>query len=229
MKVCILTTKTKHHTYFINKLAEEHEVSVVYETRKLHKDYPTGPFFEEEESGFEELFFSKKFGSVPTSLDKTKISTHFVGNVNSHAALLEDADIAISFGTGLIKPHLFNTPKMGTINVHRGIASKYRGLDSDLWAIYNKDIDNIGVTLHYVDEKLDTGSILRAESLCVMQDMEVYHLKFWTTIMATDMMLNTLRNLHSIEPKEQKKIGEYYSAMPLDKKMECVEIFKSIK
>ena len=229
MKVCILTTRTKHHTYFINRIAEEHEVSVVYETRKLHKDYPTGPFFVDEECEFEELFFSKKFGSVASSLNKTKIKTNFVYDVNSHSNLLEDADIAISFGTGLLKPHLFNTPKMGTINVHRGIASKYRGLDSDLWAIYNKDIDNIGVTLHYVDEKLDTGNILRSESLYVMQDMEIYHMKFWTTIMATDMMLHTLRNLYNIDAKQQKKIGKYYSAMPLDKKFECVQIFNSIK
>ena len=59
---------------------------------------------------------------------------------------------------GIIIP--VNIPKIGTINIHRGYAQSYRGLDSDLWAIYNEEFDKIGVTLHYVDEKLDNGRII---------------------------------------------------------------------
>ena len=44
-------------------------------------------------------------------------------------------DLGISFGTGIIKPYIFNIPKWGTINIHRGCIDSYRGLDSDLWAL----------------------------------------------------------------------------------------------
>ena len=50
-------------------------------------------------------------------------------------------DLIITFGTGIVKPYIFNASKWGTINIHRGQIDKYRGLDSDLWAIKNKDFD----------------------------------------------------------------------------------------
>ena len=43
-------------------------------------------------------------------------------------------------------------------------AQYYRGLDSDLWAIYHRDYKNIGVTIHMVDSELDTGEILYQEN-----------------------------------------------------------------
>ena len=69
-------------------------------------------------------------------------------------------DLAIAFGVGLIKPYIFDIPKWGTINIHRGHIDSYRGLDSDLWALYNKEFNKIDVTIHYIDEHLDTGDIL---------------------------------------------------------------------
>ena len=54
MKLVIFSTDTKHHRYFINKVADNFDIcSVVYERKKLMKDYVTGPFFEEEEKKFE--------------------------------------------------------------------------------------------------------------------------------------------------------------------------------
>ena len=51
MKVIIFSTDTKHHRYFINRIAEIFDVcSVIYERRKLNVEYKTGPFFEEEEN-----------------------------------------------------------------------------------------------------------------------------------------------------------------------------------
>ena len=74
-------------------------------------------------------------------------------------------DLAIAFGVGLIKPYIFDIPKWGTINIHRGHIDSYRGLDSDLWALYNKEFNKIDVTIHYIDEHLDTGDILLKNNL----------------------------------------------------------------
>ena len=228
MKICILTTDTKHHTYFINKLAKDHEVTVVYELKRLEKPYPTGPFFEKEQDDFEDLFFSPEFGNVSRTIDDTVI-VHTVDDVNNHPELLDGSDLAVSFGVGLLKKVVFNRCPLGTINVHRGIAKTYRGLDSDLWAIFNYDFDNIGVTLHYVDANLDTGDILNSASLVRSPDMDIYHLRFWTTMMATDMLLNILKDLKSVKPKRKKKAGRYYTAMGYVNKLTCAEIFEETK
>ena len=78
---------------------------------------------------------------------------------------------------------LFQFFKFGLINVHRGIINKYRGLDSDLWAIYHKDLDNIGVTIHKVDENLDTGKRNRSKKIKnYKKKIKIYQLKFYNKL-----------------------------------------------
>ena len=60
MKIIIFSTDTKHHTYFINRISEYYDVcSVIYERKKIVKDYDTGPFWEKEVDEFEEVFFEE--------------------------------------------------------------------------------------------------------------------------------------------------------------------------
>jgi len=51
------------------------------------------------------------------------------------------------------------------INIHSGITPKYRGLHGAYWALINKDKENCGVTVHLVDEGIDTGNILYQENI----------------------------------------------------------------
>ena len=78
MKLVIFSTDTKHHRYFINKVADNFDIcSVVYERKKLTKDYVTGPFFEEEENKFEEKFFEEVEHKID---DKKLIEVYSVNN-----------------------------------------------------------------------------------------------------------------------------------------------------
>src|SRR5262245_984719 len=46
------------------------------------------------------------------------------------------------------------------INYHAGITPKYRGVHGGYWAKAEGDQDNFGVTVHLVDEGIDTGGVL---------------------------------------------------------------------
>jgi methionyl-tRNA formyltransferase len=46
------------------------------------------------------------------------------------------------------------------INFHSGINPKYRGQAGGYWALASGDPDNAGVTVHLVDEGVDTGAVL---------------------------------------------------------------------
>ena len=123
-------------------------------------------------------------------------------------------------GTGLVKPFIFNIPTWGTINIHRGCIDSYRGLDSDLWSLYNKEFDKIDVTVHYIDEKLDTGDILLKKNLCLDKVDNIYELKYHTTILATKMVIEIL-NKFSLQNKrisglKQVKLGKYFSVFSRD-------------
>ncbi|MBF0118022.1 MAG: hypothetical protein HQK79_04250 [Desulfobacterales bacterium] len=239
MKVIILSTDTKHHIYFINKLADYFNIEgVIYERKRLVKSYPTGPFFSQEEDSFEERFFDHRHGGtrsyiVPEIFER--LIDVFDINQKGIAEYLKalDPDLFISFGVGMIKPHIFNIPRWGTINVHRGISHEYRGLDSDLWAIWQKRFDLIGITVHYVNEALDTGDILAQETILIEPDDEIFHLRYKTTLSATRMIIQVLERIKKerrpIKGAPQKKIGAYYTAMHVNKKYEALANFTEYK
>ena len=228
MRIAILSTETYHHTYFINCIASSFNVaSVFYETEHLSFPFDTDSPFMEEENAFENRNF---FIDIPDAVSD-KIPIHRVPNVNVHEfrdmVQAYEADLALVFGCGKIKPHVFSLFNKGLINVHRGIATEYRGLDSDLWAIYHDDFNNIGVTLHFVDEELDTGDITKVERITYTESDKIFHLRYKSTILATEMMIDVISKYckNELSRMKQTKYGRYYSAMPTVLTAECIKKF----
>jgi len=236
LRVAVLTTRSKHHTYFLNRLAAEFELCpVYYERRRLKKKYATGPFFEAEENKFEEKFFEPKPGGVARELDSDVARAVVeLGNVNqvgiAEHLVANAPDIAITFGVGLVNPAVFEVPRWGTLNVHRGITQKYRGLDSDLWAVHEENFDQIGVTIHFVDAQFDTGAIVSQRFVPVERHDALHHLRYKTTVVAVELVLDALREAERLgrspSGTPQADAGAYYSAMPLETKVEALEKFR---
>ena len=67
-------------------------------------------------------------------------------------------DVAVIGGAGILRPDIFQVPRLGTLNVHPGILPQYRGLSSICWAVL--DGGEIGATVHFVDGGIDTGPIV---------------------------------------------------------------------
>ncbi|MCI8553969.1 MAG: formyl transferase [Clostridiales bacterium] len=93
----------------------------------------------------------------------------FVKTVNGEetADLLKKLkpDVIIVNGTRIIKKHILDIGDAPFINMHTGITPKYRGVHGGYWALVNHDEENCGVTVHLVDEGIDTGSILYQERI----------------------------------------------------------------
>lgn len=228
-KAVLLSTDTLHHRYLINRLKKEGLVfdAIIFETNSVKAPFVTGPFFEKEENEFEKNNF---FVDIDSDISRENIIE--VENINNEESLNElrklNPEIGVVFGTRMLKKHIINSFKDGLFNIHRGIAQEYRGLDSDLWAIYHSDIKNIGVTLHKVDQKLDTGDIALQEKLKLTKGTEIFHLRFLTSVLATDMVIQALKDYYSknkIKVYPQNKFGRYYSFMPLCIKETLVKKF----
>jgi methionyl-tRNA formyltransferase len=69
-------------------------------------------------------------------------------------------DIIAVFGTGLIRGPLLSAGRLGVINLHGGLSPRYRGSDCTFWALYNREFDQIGCTLHFIDPGIDTGDLI---------------------------------------------------------------------
>lgn len=69
-------------------------------------------------------------------------------------------ELVVVLGTSILKePVLAAAPCF--VNLHAGITPMYRGSHGQFWAVLNRDFDNLGTTLHFVDKGIDTGAILK--------------------------------------------------------------------
>lgn len=86
-----------------------------------------------------------------------------IGNINSQTASNElcklRADLGVVLGTRILKRSTFSVPVMGSINLHKGKVPEYRGQPAGFWEIYDGQ-STAGVTVHFVDDGLDTGDIV---------------------------------------------------------------------
>lgn len=69
-----------------------------------------------------------------------------------------DIFVSMSFNQIFRRP-LFELPPMHTINCHAGKLPRYRGRNILNWALIN-DEKEFGITVHYIDDGIDTGDIV---------------------------------------------------------------------
>jgi peptidoglycan/xylan/chitin deacetylase (PgdA/CDA1 family) len=95
-----------------------------------------------------------------------------VGNLNGPQAAeaLEGsrADLGIVLGTRILKPSTFTKPRLGCINLHKGKVPEYRGMPPGFWELYD-GVPSAGVTVHFVDSKLDTGDVIETAEIPIHQ------------------------------------------------------------
>ena len=78
--------------------------------------------------------------------------------MDGFAALGADIFVSMSFDQIFRRP-IINLPRLRTINCHAGKLPFYRGRNVLNWVLIN-DEREFGITVHYVDEGIDTGDII---------------------------------------------------------------------
>jgi methionyl-tRNA formyltransferase len=105
---------------------------------------------------------------------KNKIDYLFPVKINSNefieTAKLYNIDLFVSMSFNQIfKTPILNVPKLGVINCHAGKLPFYRGRNILNWALIN-DEKEFGITVHYVDEGIDTGDIIKQKSYPITEN-----------------------------------------------------------
>jgi len=86
-------------------------------------------------------------------------------------------DLTISAHFQRILPaQLFKRARIGGINLHPSLLPKYRGMSPQHWPIVLGDAST-GVTVHYIDEGVDTGRIVRQVSIPLEPDIYIHELQ----------------------------------------------------
>ena len=103
--------------------------------------------------------FSRQIG-VPIRVPEKVNEPEFVEWVRS---LHPDLNISMSYDQILRRP-IIQTASLGFINCHAGNLPYYRGRNVINWAIINNEKE-LGLTIHYVNERIDSGDIILQRSL----------------------------------------------------------------
>ena len=95
--------------------------------------------------------------------DLSQVPTLTVSSPNSSEAraFLHRAqpDLAIARCKMLLDQEIYEIPRIGTFVLHPGICPEYRNAHGCFWALANRDLDRVGMTLLRVDNGVDTGPV----------------------------------------------------------------------
>lgn len=106
---------------------------------------------------------------------------HLVADYHSAEgrALIEQAgaDLGVICGTNILRESVFSIPRLGSINLHQGHAPLYRGGPPIFWELFNAERE-VGLTVHFVAAKVDSGDILLQETVPLEYDYSRYGTRF---------------------------------------------------
>jgi methionyl-tRNA formyltransferase len=140
-----------------------------------------------------------------------------ITNVNSSTMIEEisfyEPDIIITvLGNQLFKKNILAVPKKCFINLHSSLLPLYRGLLPSFWVLKNNE-EYTGVTIHIIDEGIDTGPIITRKKLKInniSQQELIRNLK----ILGMEAILETLDKIYDdnyITTENKKNEGSYFN------------------
>jgi folate-dependent phosphoribosylglycinamide formyltransferase PurN/peptidoglycan/xylan/chitin deacetylase (PgdA/CDA1 family) len=118
-----------------------------------------------------------------------------------------NADLGLVFGTKILKPALFEIPKLGSINIHKRKVPDYRGGGAvGLWELLDGQKE-IGVTVHRVEAKVDVGAVFRSALIPIepFDDLESLALK--ADVLGSDLIVATIRDFANGTLTETPQVG----------------------
>ena len=139
-------------------------------------------------------------------------------------------DIIVTCAYGQIIPKtLLDFPKYGCVNVHASLLPKLRGGAPIHKAIID-GYETTGVTIMYMDEKMDSGDILSQKEIPIEESDTVGILFDKLSVLGAELLLQTLPDLleGKIVPKKQDET-EVTFAYNIKREEEHIDFKKSTK
>lgn len=122
---------------------------------------------------FKDIFFPSKDYTFIKSLGLHEIDARSVNSKEFRSQILKLSPDVVLVGSWSekFKKNIIELPKLGTINCHPSLLPSYRGPNPYMRVIMNGEKET-GITLHLMDENLDTGPILLQKKISIKQGFD---------------------------------------------------------
>lgn len=109
---------------------------------------------------------------------------------------------------------VFGLPSLASVNVHPSLLPDGRGPEPIFWA-FRRDLDVTGVTLHTIDEGLDTGPIIAQRSEAIPSDATMIRMERSLAHIGADMVSDFLSTpWHAVTMRPQPAHAGYPAPFP---------------
>jgi len=142
-----------------------------------------------------------KPSAVKTLAEELDLAVHQPIKINREEAVAElhqarpDVTVVAAYGQ-ILRPAVFDVPRLGTINIHASLLPAYRGAAPVRWAVTRGETTT-GVTTFLIDAGMDTGDILLKRSLDIGPNETAGELEERLAALGAEAILETLAGLEA--------------------------------
>jgi methionyl-tRNA formyltransferase len=142
--------------------------------------------------------------SVKAVARKYSVSVTEAVDVNSEQFLAELRRLGVQLivsisGTQLYRKPLREQTSHGIVNCHGALLPRYRGLMPSFWTLANGESEG-GVTVHFVDEKLDNGPIVVQRRYRIHAHDSLEEIMARSKDLAAEAIIDAVRLIESGDP-----------------------------
>ena len=118
----------------------------------------------------------------------------------------------IVFGASLLGPGYLSPYTNRVLNLHLGLSQYHRGTSCNFWPVHEGRPGLLGATIHKVTSGIDTGEIIRQETIQLDESDDEQTLAGKTLILGTRLVIETLNNptVRKIVGNRSKANGKLY-------------------
>ena len=114
----------------------------------------------------------------------------------------------------ILKKDIIALPSIGTLNVHPGWLPSFQGAMAYFWAL-KQGVPRAGVSLHWIDEGIDTGQLISRKSFAIRDNMTQEQVLVKTAFIGAKLLQRAGRDLRQQNSTTQICLQESSHYFPL--------------
>lgn len=132
--------------------------------------------------------------------------------LNQLQALKPDVQVVVAFR--MLPRQVWDLPPQGTFNMHASLLPQYRGAAPINWALINGETQT-GVTTFFLNEEIDTGSIILRKEIPILPDDNAGTLHDKLKVEGARLVIQTLEGIlnDQLNPIDQKQLTAHEQAL----------------
>jgi len=165
---------------------------------------------------FSRVFQLNFLYSVKSIAKQRNISLFGVKNINSEESLSILKRLSPEIIISIASPQIFKRDVISSarysLNIHAALLPNNRGMMPSFWVLAKGETET-GVTVHFVDENIDTGDIIVQKKIEIELNETLHTLQMKVADIGSIALIEAVRILHegTIKPIRPRGEGSYFS------------------